>query len=65
MTTRPAGRDLAATLANPRADRVKQVAALAGRSARRRAGQLLVEGPQAVRELVAHRAGARAGRVRA
>jgi RNA methyltransferase, TrmH family len=56
MTARPAGRHLAATLANPRADRVKQVAALAGRSARRRAGQVLVEGPQAVRELVAHRA---------
>lgn len=56
MTTRPAGRHLAATLANPRADRVKQVAALAGRSARRRAGQVLVEGPQSVRELVAHRA---------
>ena len=56
MTERPVGRHLAATLANPRADRVKQVAALAGRSARRRAGQVLVEGPQAVRELVAHRA---------
>lgn len=56
MTTRPAGRHLAATLANPRADRVKQVAALAGRSARRRAGLMLVEGPQAVREVVAHRA---------
>jgi TrmH family RNA methyltransferase len=56
MTTRPVGRHLAATLANPRADRVKQVAALAGRSARRRAGQVLVEGPQAVRELVMHRA---------
>jgi len=56
MTERPVGRHLSATLANPRADRVKQVAALAGRSARRRAGQVLVEGPQAVRELVAHRA---------
>lgn len=56
MTERPVGRHLAATLANVRADRVKQVAALAGRSARRRAGQVLVEGPQAVRELVAHRA---------
>lgn len=55
MTERPVGGHLAATLANPRADRVKQVAALAGRSARRRAGQVLVEGPQAVRELVAHR----------
>lgn len=56
MTERPVGRHLAATLANVRADRVKQVAALTGRSARRRAGQVLVEGPQAVRELVAHRA---------
>ncbi len=56
MTERPVGRHLSATLANPRAERVKQVAALAGRSARRRAGQVLVEGPQAVRELVAHRA---------
>lgn len=56
MTGRPAGRHLAATLANARADRVRQVAALAGRSARERAGLMLVEGPQAVRELVAHRA---------
>ncbi len=55
MTGRPAGRDLAAPLANPRADRVKKVAALAGRSARQRASQVLVEGPQAVRELVTHR----------
>jgi len=56
MTERPAGRHLSAVLANPRADRVKQVAALAGRSARRRASHMIVEGPQAVRELVAHRA---------
>lgn len=35
---------------------MKHVAALAGRSARRRASQFLVEGPQAVREVVAHRA---------
>lgn len=39
-------------LDNPRADRVKAVRALAGRSARARHGQFLVEGPQAVRELV-------------
>ncbi len=57
MTERPEGRHSSAVLANPRADRVKQVAALAGRSARRRASQFLVEGPQAVRELVAFRAG--------
>lgn len=44
-------------LDNPRADRVKKVAALAGRSARSRAALILVEGPQAVRELVRHRAG--------
>ena len=56
MTERPGGRHSSALLANPRADRVKQVAALAGRSARRRASQFLVEGPQAVRELVAFRA---------
>ena len=42
------------TLANPRADRVKQVRALAGRSARSRHGQYLVEGPQGVREAVRH-----------
>ena len=56
MTERPGGRHSSALLANPRADRVKQVAALAGRSARRRASQFLVEGPQAVREVVAFRA---------
>jgi TrmH family RNA methyltransferase len=72
VTDRPAGRDLRERLSNPRADRVKQVAALAGRSAsgggsvsggeasrgksaRDRAGLFVVEGPQGVRELVAHR----------
>ncbi|MFE7508799.1 TrmH family RNA methyltransferase [Promicromonospora sp. NPDC057488] len=44
------------TLANPRADRVKQVRALAGRSARSRHSQFLVEGPQSVREAVRHAA---------
>lgn len=39
-------------LDNPRADRVRAVRALAGRSARVRHGQFLVEGPQSVRELV-------------
>jgi len=39
-------------LVNPRADRVKAVRALAGRSARQRAGRFLVEGPQSVREAV-------------
>jgi len=44
------------TLANPRADRVKQVRALSGRPARSRHGQFLVEGPQGVREVVRHAA---------
>lgn len=39
-------------LTNPRAERVRSVKALAGRSARLRAGRFLVEGPQAVREAV-------------
>jgi len=42
------------TLANPRAERVKQVRALSGRPARSRHGQFLVEGPQGVREAVRH-----------
>jgi RNA methyltransferase, TrmH family len=42
------------TLANPRADRVKQVRALSGRPARSRHQQFLVEGPQGVREAVRH-----------
>lgn len=37
-------------LTNPRADRVRDVAKLAGRSARLRRGRFLAEGPQAVRE---------------
>lgn len=39
-----------ALLDNPNADRIRKVAALAGRSSRRRSGEVLVEGPQAVRE---------------
>lgn len=42
-------------LDNPHAERVKKVAALAGRSARSRQGKILVEGPQAVRELIRYR----------
>ena len=42
-------------LDNPRADRVRRVSGLVGRSARSRSGQMLVEGPQAVRELALHR----------
>ncbi len=53
MTGRPASPDdLTLTLDNPRAERIKKVAALTGRSARSRAGALLVEGPQSVREAV-------------
>lgn len=39
-------------LTNPHADRVKAVRGLSARAARRRAGRYLVEGPQAVREVV-------------
>lgn len=39
-------------LSNPRAERVRALRALSGRSARRRAGRFLIEGPQAVREAV-------------
>ena len=41
-------------LTNPRSDRVRMVKRLSGRSARRRHGQFLVEGPQGVREVVRH-----------
>lgn len=40
-------------LTNPRAERVRKVRALAGRPARSRHSQFLVEGPQGVREAVA------------
>ena len=39
-------------LSNPRAERVRAVRALTGRSVRVRSGRFLVEGPQAVREAV-------------
>jgi len=39
-------------LTNPRAERVKAVKALSGRSARQRSGLFVAEGPQAVREAV-------------
>lgn len=42
-------------LTNPRSDRIKRVSALVGRSFRRRTGLILVEGPQAVRELLVHK----------
>lgn len=44
MTERPA------QMSNPRADRVKIVARLAGRSARQKQNRFLAEGPQSVRE---------------
>ncbi|TJY72156.1 RNA methyltransferase [Arthrobacter sp. CAU 1506] len=51
------GRPQATIMSNPRADRVKDVAKLAGRSVRLKRRQFLAEGPQAVREaLSAHRA---------
>lgn len=40
---------------SPRSDRVRRVAGLAGRSARRRSGAFRLDGPQAVRSLLAHR----------
>ncbi len=42
-------------LTHPRAERVRSVRALAGRSVRERRGRFLVEGPQSVRELVRFR----------
>lgn len=41
-------------LTNPRAERVRRVSRLSGRSARSRHQQFLAEGPQAVREAVRH-----------
>ena len=42
---------------NPRSPRVRAVAKLAKKSRRHEAGMFLVEGPQAVREALAHKAG--------
>lgn len=39
-------------LSNPKSARIRKVIALGGRSARRKTGMVLVEGPQAVRELL-------------
>ena len=47
-----AGRPDREPMTNPRAERVRPVAALAGRPARSRSRLFLVEGPQAVREAV-------------
>lgn len=57
MSDRSDSTERPSILDNPHADRVKRVAGLAGRSARSRSGLMLVEGPQAVRELVVHRGG--------
>ncbi|MFZ1374953.1 MAG: RNA methyltransferase [Nostocoides sp.] len=43
-------------MTNPRADRVREVQALSRRSVRSRSGRFLVEGPQAVRELLRYAA---------
>ena len=42
-------------ITSPRSERVRKVAALTGRSARRKQGRFRIEGPQAVRSLLAHR----------
>ena len=42
-------------LTSPRSERVRKVAALTGRSARRRQGRFRIEGPFAVRSLLEHR----------
>lgn len=42
-------------ITSPRSERVRKVAALAGRSARRKQSRFRIEGPQAVRSLLAHR----------
>jgi TrmH family RNA methyltransferase len=44
-----------AILSNPKAPRVKRAAALARKKERQAQGRFLVEGPQSVRELLAHR----------
>lgn len=41
-------------LSNPRSERVRSVRGLGRRAARRRRGEFVVEGPQGVRELLAH-----------
>ena len=42
-------------ITSPRSERVRKVAALTGRSARRKQGRFRIEGPQAVRSLLTHR----------
>jgi TrmH family RNA methyltransferase len=58
----PAERPAAAVLSKPGSDRVRAVRRLSGRSARRREGRFVAEGPQAVAEAVgAHADAVRAG----
>ncbi|MFC7376347.1 TrmH family RNA methyltransferase [Brachybacterium sp. GCM10030268] len=42
-------------ITSPRSERVRKVAALTGRSARRKQGRFRIEGPQAIRSLLVHR----------
>src|SRR5699024_2883415 len=44
------------SITSPRSERVRKVAALSGRSARRKQKRFRVEGPQAIRSLLTHRA---------
>ena len=56
------GRPPAPLMSNPRADRVRDVAKLAGRPARLKTGRFVAEGPQSVREaLLSHRADIESG----
>lgn len=54
MTTLPERPDQS-PITSPRSERVRRIAALAGRSARRKQGRIRVEGPQAVRSLLTER----------
>lgn len=49
------GRPVPTPITSPRSERVRRIAALAGRSARRKQGRFRAEGPQAVRSLLEHR----------
>lgn len=46
------GRPETAPITSPRSDRVRRIASLSGRSARRRTGEFRVDGPKAVRSLL-------------
>jgi RNA methyltransferase, TrmH family len=55
MTSAEPERPDPSPLTSPRSERVRKVAALAGRSARRKQGRFRIEGPQSVRSLLTHR----------